>query len=162
MKTFPVRVGLFILLGLAATHLGAAEPTEAEKAAAARMGSAVEQSGFRSKQFNDHVWAVYGKDKSGREWRVICGGNAEQYVIGIVVAEKKNMRLTDEAMRRLLKLSHESDHVKIGLDNDDDLFVRVELKTPWLDLDEFKFAVNQSIKAAEQAHEAIKPCLVQP
>ncbi|MSU46409.1 MAG: hypothetical protein EXS42_04615 [Lacunisphaera sp.] len=39
--------------------------------------------------------------------------------------------------------------MKIGLDDDDDLFVRVELKPKSIDLQEFKFLVRQNIKAAE-------------
>ena len=45
--------------------------------------------------------------------------------------------------------------MKIGLDADDDLFVRVESKSKSVDLEEFRLLMHQNVNAAE----AIKPYL---
>ncbi|MSU46408.1 MAG: hypothetical protein EXS42_04610 [Lacunisphaera sp.] len=85
--------------------LAATELTAEERAAATQLGGLVEQSGFRSKKITDTVWAVYEKSASGAEWQVLCVSGEGYFVIGIVVAEKAKMQLTEEALRRLLKLS---------------------------------------------------------
>lgn len=50
-------------------------------------------------------------------------------------------------MYKLLRLSHSIDYVKIGLDDDEDLFVRTEVKTKLMDLQEFKAIVENCIRA---------------
>jgi hypothetical protein len=136
---------------------GFALPLPAAEGAAARLGTLVDQSGYRSKKFSGSAWAVYVNGADGREWRVLCAADPDLFVIGIVVAEKRTMRLTEEALRLLLRLEHGNDFVKIGLDAQDDLFVRSEVKIQDFNLADFKTLVRQNIKVAEAVQAAIKP-----
>lgn len=82
--------------------------------------------------------------------------------MGVIVATKKTMNTTSDMMFKLLKLNHSLDYVKIGFDDDDDLFVRGEVKTRQLDLQEFKEGVERVSTDADQIYEAIKPYLKTP
>ncbi len=158
MNAFPFlfrKRALLWLLLLAGLALPLAA---AEKGAAAQLGALVDQSGFRSKKFSDSVWAIYLNGADGQEWRVLCAAEPELLVIGIAVAEKRTMQLTEEALRQLLKLEQGSGFVKIGLDAKDDLFVRSEVKIKDVNLADFKALIRQNLKTADIVQTAIKPC----
>jgi hypothetical protein len=160
MNAFPLlfrKRALLWLLLLAGFALPLQAAKVAPAGATAQLGALVDQSGFRFRKFGDAVWVVYLNGTEDREWRVICAANPDFIVISIVVAEKRTMRLTEDALRQLLRLEHGNDFVKIGLDAQDDLFVRSEVKIQDFNLADFKAIVRQNIKTAEAVQAAIKP-----
>ena len=126
----------------------------------AKLAGLLERSGYSYKKAADNVWVVTFKGNSLADINVIVTSVEGLIVMGAVVAEKKSMQVTPEMMRKLLKLSHEIDRVKIGLDSDDDLFVRSEVSARLFDLEEFKSDMQQVSAASDQVHAAIKPFLV--
>ena len=83
-------------------------------------------------------------------------------VVGVIVAVKDNMRSSADLSFRLLKLNHSADYVKVGFDEDDDLFVRVEERIRIVDLQEFKAMVEKVDSSADTAYETVKPFLRAP
>ena len=126
----------------------------------AKLAGILERSGSPYRKAADNVWVVNFKGKSLAEINVFVTSAEGLVVMGAVVAEKKAMQVTPEMMRRLLKLAHEIDRVKIGFDSDDDLFVRAEVNARLFDLEEFKSDMQQVSAAGDKIHAAIKPFLV--
>jgi hypothetical protein len=123
----------------------------------AKLAQILERSGYTYKKAADNVWVANFKGDSLADIHVIVTSAEGLIVMGVVVAEKSTMQVTPEMMRKLLKLTHEIDRVKIGFDNDDDLFVRAEVSARLFDLEEFKFDMQQVAAASDKVHAAIKP-----
>ena len=123
----------------------------------AKLAQILERSGYTYKKAADNVWVANFKGDSLTDIHVIVTSAEGLIVMGVVVAEKSAMQVTPEMMRKLLKLTHEIDRVKIGFDNDDDLFVRAEVSARLFDLEEFKFDMQQVAAASDKVHAAIKP-----
>jgi hypothetical protein len=83
-------------------------------------------------------------------------------VLGVIVAAKKNMRLTSDLSFKLLRLAHATGYVKVGLDDDEDLYVRTELRVRMLDLEDFQAAVEDVNSDADKAAAEVKPFLITP
>lgn len=127
----------------------------------ARLTGILERSGYPYRKAADNVWVVNFKGNSLAEINVFVTSAEGLVVMGAVVAEKRAMQVTPEMMRKLLKLAHDIDRVKIGFDSDDDLFVRAEVNARLFDLEEFKSDMQQVSAASDKIHAAIKPFLVQ-
>ena len=123
----------------------------------ARLAGILERSGYTYKKAADNVWLVNFKGNSLADINIIVTSAEGLIIMGVVVAEKSTMQVTAEMMRKLLKLTHEIDRVKIGFDNDDDLFVRSEVSARLFDLEEFKFDMQQVAAASDKVHAAIRP-----
>ena len=61
---------------------------------------------------------------------------------------------------RLLKYNNTADYVKVGFDDDEDLFVRAELNTKTTDFPLFKEVLEQVGAAADELYAQIKPSLI--
>lgn len=134
-------------------------PTRASPQIVSRLAGLLERSGYTYKKAADNVWLANFKGDSLADINVIVTSAEGLVIMGVVVAQKSAMRVTPEMMRKLLKLTHEIDRVKIGFDNDDDLFVRAEVNARLFDLEEFKSDMQQVVAASDKVHAAIQPFL---
>jgi len=69
------------------------------------------------------------------------------------------MALSPAAMLELLKRNHDVDYAKIGLDNDGDAFLRVEINARSLDAEEFGKIIKQVTAGTDAVYSRIKPFL---
>ena len=132
------------------------------QADAAKVEQLLQQSGYSYRKVSDGVWVIERQGKSLPKFTIIFASGPGFLVTGVIVAQKKTMNVTSEMMFKLLKLDHSLDYVKIGFDDDDDLFVRSEVKTRQLDLEEFKEGVERVSADADQIYDAIKPYVKTP
>lgn len=150
-----------MLAGLSPRVFAGSEPqVKTEAQVVARLAQILERSGYPYKKAADNVWVVSFKGKSLADIQVIVTSVENLIVMGAVVAPKSSMRVGQEMMFKLLKLTHDIDRVKIGFDSDDDLFVRAEVTAKCFDADEFKSNMEQVSGGADQIHAAIKSYLV--
>jgi hypothetical protein len=166
MKSFRKAAMLLVMAAMAAgvsPQAGARGRAQAKAnpQTVSRLAGLLEQSGYTYKKAADNVWLVNFKGNSLADINVIVTSAEGLIIMGVVVAEKSAMRVTPEMMRKLLKLTHEIDRVKIGFDNDDDLFVRSEVNARLFDLEEFKSDMQQVAAASDKVHAAIKPFAAQ-
>jgi hypothetical protein len=139
-----------------------AAPNQTGQSDAARVEQLLRQSGYTYRKISDSAWVSERQGKNLSKFTVIFASGPGFLVTGVVVARKTTMNVTSEMMFKLLKLDHSMDYVKIGFDDDDDLFVRSEVKTRQLDLQEFKEGVERVSDDANEIYAAIKPYLKTP
>jgi hypothetical protein len=125
----------------------------------AKLAQILERSGYTYKKAADNVWVVNFHGSSLSDIDVFVTSAENLVVIGAVVAPKKSMKVTPEMMHKLLRLAHDIDRVKIGFDDDEDLFVRSEVAARLFDLDEFKSDIEQVAAGTDKVHAAIKSYL---
>jgi hypothetical protein len=131
--------------------------THSDAKVVSKLAQILDQSGYTYRKAADNVWVVTFNGNSLKEIPVLVTSTDDLIIMGVVLAEKKSMRMTPELMHTLLKLPNNMDRIKIGLDNDEDLFVRIEVPSRFFDLQEFKTDMAQVAAASDQVHAAIKP-----
>jgi hypothetical protein len=134
----------------------AQQPSAATRASAAKVLQLLKESGYTYKVISESVWTMELTRPSLGKFTVLMGVQDDQLVAGVVIAEKAKIPITVDLMHKMLTLGNDLDYVKIGLDNDGDAYVRVEVRTRLLDLVEFKSDIDQIADAADKAFAAIK------
>ena len=155
-----VLVTVIVLAGALDARAVAGGQAKTDPKVVAKLAQIMEQSGYTYRKASDNVWVVDFKGKSLPEMSVFVTSAEDLIVIGAVVAPKKSMKVTPELMFKLLKLANDIDRVKIGFDDDDDLFVRAEITARIFDVDAFKSAIEQVAAGTDKVHAAIKTYLV--
>jgi len=116
--------------------------------AEAKVDLWLKDSGYSFRKTGKTTWLINHRDLSSSEMPMLVAAGQDFVVIGVVVEFKKNLSFTKDSMFKLLRMNHSLDYVKIGFDDDEDLFVRAEVKTRLLDLQEFKTIVERCARAA--------------
>lgn len=108
------------------------------------------------------VWVIHFTGTHLKDVKVILALDTEnnQMVIFVTVVEKRRMPVTTDFLRTLLKFNHEFDRVKVGLDADDDLSVRIDAPLRLADATEFKDIVTQIKNASDEIYGKIEPQLL--
>jgi acetaldehyde dehydrogenase (acetylating) len=73
-----------------------------------------------------------------------------------VVQAKANLDLSADLLLKLMKLNNELEFVKVGIDNDGDLFVRAELRMASLTAEDFSSAAKGVVEASTQTYGLVK------
>ena len=134
-----------------------------DKAAAAKVVQLLEGSGHSYTKAKDNVWVIKFKGNQREEIPVIIIYAENMLILVSVVAEKAEIKVSPDMMQKLLKLNDHLDRVKVGIDNeDDDVFVRIDLSLRVVDEQEFKANLEQISAAADETYAALKPFLVAP
>jgi hypothetical protein len=126
----------------------------------AKLAQLLEKSGYSYKKAADNVWVVNFKGKSLSDINVFVTSAEGLIVIGAVVAPKRSIKPNGEMMFKLLRLVHEIDRVKIGFDDDEDLFLRTEVSSKCFEIEDFKSSLDQISGGADRIHASIKSYLV--
>lgn len=165
MKRFhkPLLRVVALTLILSSQSLGALATTPVQSITAqttAKVDQWMKQSGFTYTKATETVWVIKSKGTALAEFETFVATNENVVVIGVVMVKQKNLKMSQEALLKILKLNHDNDFVKIGIDEDNDLFVRLERKVRTLDLEEFKACYAEVISASDNVYTHIKPFLI--
>ncbi len=133
---------------------------KADPQVVSKLAQILERSGYPYKKAADNVWVVNFKGKSKADIRVFVTSADNLIVMGTVVATKASMKVTPELMFKLLRIVHDIDRVKIGFDDDEDLFLRAEVINKCFDVEDFKSSMDQISAGTDKVYAAIKASLV--
>lgn len=145
---------------LAARAMSSTVTTQTREATSAKVDSLLRSSGYTNRKTSANTWVI--ERPAGKKGWVLVAAGDEFVVLGIIVAEKKNMRASADLSFKLLKLNHNLNYVKVGFDNDDDLFARIELRARLIDLPAFKTMFEDVNTSADEAYEVVRPFLINP
>lgn len=81
-------------------------------------------------------------------------------VVFVTVTPKATMPTTADFRYILLKANHEYDQIKVGLDGDDDLSVRIDATMRLADATYLKNVINQVKNASDEIYAKIQPQLI--
>ncbi|MGD0294893.1 MAG: hypothetical protein ABSB30_13665 [Terracidiphilus sp.] len=108
------------------------------------------------------VWVIHFTGTHLKDTKVVLALDTSnnQMVIFVTVVEKRRMPVTTDFLHTLLKFNHEFDRVKVGLDADDDLSVRIDAPLRLADAQEFHDIVTQIKNASDEIYGKIEPQLL--
>ncbi len=161
-KQFLISFILLMLFAVSAIAQTQSEEPKLDKASATKIAQLLEESGHSYGKASTNVWTVKFKGNNLEDVNVIVIGHDGMLIMVSVVAEKKDYKASPELLMKLLRLNDDYDRLKIGIDDDGDLFVRIDLTLRVVDAQEFKTNVEQVSAAADEIQAVIKPYLVAP
>jgi hypothetical protein len=108
------------------------------------------------------VWVIHFTGTHLKDIKVVLALDVanNSMVIFVTVVEKRRMPVTTDFMHQLLKFNHEFDRVKVGLDADDDLSVRIDAPLRIADAAELHDIVTQIKNASDEIYGKIEPSLL--
>jgi hypothetical protein len=160
--TFLAIAMLMVILpaAFAAPNPGGQTASAATQASSAKITQLLQGSGYNFKTATPTEWSIAFTGKALTKFNVILMTVDDIVVISVTVTQKKNMPVTTDFLMTLLKLGHSLDRVKVAVDRDGDLEVRVDLTVRVLDAQEFKANVEQVAAAANEVYAGIQASLV--
>ena len=147
---------LFLTLSLAGTSNAQQKSAAGTQQTAAKVDRFIHELGLNNKKYSEEVWLVEAK---GKDFPVLVAASGEVVVIGVILAKKDTIPMSKEFLYKVAKLNHEYDFVKMGLDNEDDLFARAERKVAAMTAMDFKEVFDQVVAATSNAVTQLKPFL---
>lgn len=155
------RSALFILVILFFAPAAAkAQPAPAQPGTfEARVEDFLRQSGHEFHKVKQNSWYLLVNGKEMGQIRIILGAGPSSIAVGAVVVTKQNLRLSSEALEKLMKLSYDLNYVRVCIDSDDDLIVMAQRKDLWLNAEEFRTTVSLVASAADKAYVVMRPYL---
>jgi len=144
------RVAALLCFSLLCLPLTQDRVLSQSKAPASRLPQLLEQSGYNYSKVSDNVWVIPFNGKILKDFNVIITPQEGLAVIFVIVAQQKELKVTPELMRALLRMNADFDRVKVGIDKDGDLFVRVDASERVLDVEELKTNIEQVAAAADE------------
>jgi hypothetical protein len=143
-----------ILRGLtavfAASWLCLAPTTLHAQSDAVQMEKLLKDTGFTYKTHAANTWTVDFERKTLGKFRVIVSTGSDIVVTFVIIAKKANINKTPKMMEAMLFANHDYDYCKIGLDNDGDMFVRIDNELRTTDSRRLKDTINQVANASEE------------
>lgn len=143
-----------------------AQPAQQEpalnKAVASKIVQMLEESGHSYAKASGNVWTVKFKGNNLQDVNVIVVGTDTMLVLVSVLAEKQEFKTTPESLTKLLRLNDDYDRVKVCIDDDGSVILRVDITMRITDAKEFKENVEQMSAATDEIYAVIKPFLVVP
>ena len=148
---------ILLLVAALACFLPGPHTSYAQNTSSPKIARLLEDSGYPYTKASNNVWSLPFQGKALPKFLLVASTQQDILVLFVVVAEKKDFKVTPELMQKMLKLNGDLDRVKIGFDKDGDAFVRVDLSIRVLDSQELKENIEQVAAAADELFTAIKP-----
>ena len=128
-----------------------------------RLDGLVKESKFAAKKIDNPrqpVWTIKRTGESLKEFEVIFIVKNGVLVTFVTVAPKASLKRTPELLEKMLKMNYRYDTVKIGFDDDDDAYVRIDQRLRIVDVQEFNQIIDQVSMAADTLHTELKPFMI--
>jgi len=153
------RVGFRAMTGMILAAALAAAPAYAQEVGpgggAAKVDQLMKASGYDFSRKTDSVWVQDFTGKNLKNFRLVVAIQDDVLVTFVTVAAKKRMPVNTAFMVKLLRYNSTLDRVKIGYDDDGDLFVRCDASVRVLDAKEFHSIVDQVSAASDEVYKGI-------
>lgn len=87
---------------------------------------------------------------------LLIADGGEIGIIGSVLQTKAELKLSPELLLKLMQLNNKLDYMKVGIDNDGDLFVRAELHMSGLTAENFSATIKNVVRASNTIYDMLK------
>jgi hypothetical protein len=131
----------------------------AQKPAPSKVEGFLKGSAFAHTKLKPDIWLLHFEGKALKKFDVVVTQGDGFILLYAIVASKKDYKPSSELGTKLLKAAWNVDRVKIGLDDQDDILVRMDLSLRLTDKRDFNESVDQLAAVTDQVFEAIKPFL---
>lgn len=125
-----------------------------------KMNGYVNSLGYKVKIYKPcAMWVISGAvrfPEDGIQGLIVIAEEDGAVIVGTVVRQKATLDTSAATLLKLMRLNGSMDYIKLGIDNEGDLFVRVEMRERLVDAIELKAAMLNVISASAKVYEATK------
>ena len=162
MKKNLLLVSALMLLCATVASAQNAVPAAADKAAATKIVQLLEGSGHSYTKAKEGVWVIKYEGKQLSQFSVITIYAEGMIIFVATVAEKAEFKPAPDLLQKLLGLNDSLDRVKVGIDKDGDVIVRIDLSLRVVDQPELNANLEQISAAVDETYAVVKPFLLAP
>lgn len=130
-----------------------------QESPAAKAARLLRETEINTTKIDDTTWSMPFEGKSMKNIDVLAGVGDGILVTFARIPESKKVKFTPAVLLKLLKLNDQYDGVKVGIDDDEIVFVRIDLTVRTLDKDQLTAGIDQVAAAVDLVHAEIKPFL---
>jgi hypothetical protein len=141
-----------IAMALAASWICFGSTPLLAQSVSSKIEQTLKETGFTYTTHNATTWSIDFERKKLGKFKVILSTGSEILVTFAILAKKANINKTPKLMDALLSANHEYDYVKVGLDKDGDMFVRIDDWIPTVNARHLKETINQVANASEEVY----------
>jgi hypothetical protein len=131
-----------------------------QESSAAKAGRLLNESGINFTKVAKDVWTVPFEGKNLRSFQVLVGVDKDVLVMFVIVTDKKKYTRSPELLNKLLSQNDQMDRVKIGIDKQGEIAVRIDLTVRLLDKRELSENLDQLAAASDEIFAIVQPYLV--
>ncbi|HEY7786743.1 MAG TPA: hypothetical protein VIB00_18575 [Pyrinomonadaceae bacterium] len=150
---------LICICTVTTNSFGQTPAANAQQSVNANVEKWMADSGLEYRRTGETTWVANGKGRVIEEFPILVATGSTFIVVGALVAKKDGFDRTPDFMFKLLKLNYSTEFAKTGLDDDEDLFVRIEMRSDLVDSTHFKNMIADVTKTADEAYSVVKPHL---
>ena len=136
-----------------------AQTSPAEEARVSALLSASRIKFLKHSSPKNVAWTIDRRGAERGEFQVVVTVKSDLLIVFVTVEQKARVQRTPELDQKLLKMSHKFDFAKIGIDDDDDVFVRIDTHLRLLDSAALVEIVEQVARVTDLVYLALKPYL---
>jgi len=130
------------------------------KAASSKIVQMLEESEHTYAKSSGNVWVVKFQGNNLKDIGVIVIGTETVLVLVSVIVEKEEFKTAPELLMKLLRFNDDYDRIKVAIDDDGSMIVRLDMTLRIADTKEFKENVEQVSAAADEIYATLKPFLI--
>ncbi len=165
VKSRSLLFSMSLALILSVSQQNVARPVQTSGASSkalttANVESLLKESGYSYRKANETAWYVSMPLQGSEKVDVIViAPLPNMLMVGVRIAEKEDVKITPEFLKKLLYLNNAVSFAKVGLDDDDEVFVRQEINAKTITLDGLKTHIADILTATEKVLTEIAPFL---
>ena len=126
------------------------------------LSALLEGTKFHYTRLEAGLWTIPFEGHSLSSYNVFVTSNEGVVLVFVVVADHDSFEETPELVRALLRCNVDLDRIKVGIDDDGDVFARIDLTERILDARELSENIDQAAAAADEIYRRIAPYLASP
>lgn len=150
-------LGMVIALSIGSSGYAQTEAEDVAKVEGMLKASAYDYAHVKNP--NAPVWTIALKGTSLGPFTLVVTTQKGMVVTFVTVAVKDDIRRTPELAENLLKLNLNFDYAKVGFDQDEDVFIRIDTLLRTLDVRALNEIIRQVADGANSVHVVLKPYL---
>ena len=131
----------------------------AQKAVPSKTEGFLKGSTIPHTKVQKDIWQLHFEGKALKKFYVVATEGDGYIILFATVALQNEYKPSPELTKKLLKTAWNTDRVKIGLNDEDAIIVRIDLSLRVTDKREFTECVDQVAAVTDQVFEAVKPFL---
>ena len=137
-----------------------AQTSPAEEARVSALLSASKIKFVKHSGSKSSAWTIDRRGADRGEFQVVLTVKSDLLIVFVTVEQKARILRTPELDQKLLKMSYKFDFAKIGIDDDDDVFVRIDTHLRLLDSAALVEIVEQVSRITDIVYRELKPHLI--
>jgi len=126
----------------------------------AKIDALLKQTGYSAEKKRDDVWVVHQQGSNLTDFKVVIATGDGLAVTFVTIARKKDVDLNSDFLLKLVKFNGEYDRIKVLIDDDGDIDVRIDSSIRVLDAAELKEEIHQVSTSADEIYGKIQGDLI--